>query len=352
MVLHYAQEIFEGFKVYRQPDGSVCLFRPRRNLERFNNSAARLCMPAVDIPTTLDSIVELIRRDADHLPQRPQTLYVRPCMIATDTVIGVHPSHSYLCFVIMCVVGEYFGAQDPLGVRLRTETEYVRAAPGGTGAAKCGGNYAASLAAQGQAHKDGFDQVVWLDGRERKFIEEMGGMNIMFVLDDTLVTPTIATGSILPGITRESLLQLARAQGRKVEERMIFDRRTKYRVQSRPLEGGVRLRHSSRSHAHPGDRPPRRHPVQKYDRTDWPADGRLEAAVDGLAVWPGAGSLRLAFWYPGAKTNVRAGRGTQELPRSSRTAKKRVHRGTKKHKNHKEILVSFVLFCGDFCCCF
>ncbi len=136
-------------------------------------------------------------------------------------MIKVNPSSTYIYFVIVSLVGDYFGAGDPRGVRLRTETEFVRAAPGGTGAAKCGGNYAASLAAQGKAAKDGFDQVVWLDAREHKFIEEMGGMNIVFVIGETVVTPSIATGSILPGVTRDSLLQLAKAQGRKVEERAI-----------------------------------------------------------------------------------------------------------------------------------
>ena len=221
VVFHYGQELFEGFKAYRQPDESVCLFRPDRNLARLNNSAARLCMPAVDTAAVCADVSRLIKTDRDHLPARPQTLYIRPCMIATDTVIKVNPSSSYIFFVIVCVVGDYFAGSDPRGVRLRTEMEYVRAAPGGTGAAKCGGNYAASLAAQGQAAKDGYDQVVWLDAVERKYIEEMGGMNIMFVIGDTLVTPSISTGTILPGVTRESLLQLARAQGCKVEERPI-----------------------------------------------------------------------------------------------------------------------------------
>jgi len=221
VVFHYGQEIFEGFKLYQQPDGSVALFRPDKNLERLNNSARRLCMPAVDTKQVIADIGKLIRADKDQIPQRPMTLYVRPCMIATDTVIKVNPSSTYTFFTVICVVGDYFGGSDARGVRIRTETEYVRAAPGGTGAAKCGGNYAASLAAQGQAAKDGFDQVLWLDAVERKYIEEMGGMNIMFVIEETLVTPSIETGSILPGVTRDSLLQIARKSGRKVEERSI-----------------------------------------------------------------------------------------------------------------------------------
>lgn len=221
VVFHYGQEIFEGFKAYRQPDGSLCLFRPDRNLARLNASAARLCMATVDAAQVLHDIQKLLKADQGFIPERPNTLYVRPNMIATDTVIKVNPSASYIFCVIVCVVGDYFAGQDPRGVRLRTETQYVRAAPGGTGAAKCGGNYAASLAAQGQAAREGFDQVVWLDAVERRYIEEMGGMNIMFVLDDVLLTPSIATGTILPGVTRESLLHLARSQGRKVEERAI-----------------------------------------------------------------------------------------------------------------------------------
>ncbi|MCY3021017.1 MAG: branched-chain amino acid aminotransferase [Planctomycetota bacterium] len=221
VVFHYAQEIFEGFKAYRQPDGCVCMFRPDRNLARLNASATRLCMPPVDTKAVRADICRLIKRDRNHIPAPPQTLYVRPCMIATDTVIKVHPSPTYTFFVILSVVGDYFGGEDPRGVRLCTETEYVRAAPGGTGAAKCGGNYAASLAAQHHASRGGFDQVVWLDARERKYVEEMGGMNIMFVLDDTVVTPPLEGGSILPGVTRDSLLQLLRAGRRKVEERCI-----------------------------------------------------------------------------------------------------------------------------------
>ena len=221
VVFHYGQEIFEGFKVYQQPDGSACLFRPMQNLARLNASAARLRMASIDVVETCSHIARLIKTDKAQIPARPQTLYVRPSMIGTDAVIKVNSSTSYIFFVIVCVVGDYFAGSDPRGVRLRTETEFVRAAPGGTGAAKCGGNYAASLAAQDQAANDGYDQVVWLDAVERKHIEEMGGMNIMFVIGETLVTPSLASGSILPGVTRDSLLQMARAQGRKVEERNI-----------------------------------------------------------------------------------------------------------------------------------
>jgi len=221
VVFHYGQEIFEGFKAYRQPDGAISLFRPDRNLARLNASAERLCMPRVEPQAVLADICRLIKTDAACVPQRPYTLYIRPCMIGTDTVIKVHPSPACIFYVITCTVGDYFAGQDSRGVRLRTETEYVRAAPGGTGAAKCGGNYAASLVAQSHAEAEGFDQVVWLDARERKYVEEMGGMNIMFLIGDTLVTPSLASGSILPGVTRESLIQLVRSQGRKVEERDV-----------------------------------------------------------------------------------------------------------------------------------
>ena len=221
VVFHYAQEIFEGFKVYRQPDGSACLFRADRNLARLNRSAARLCMPAIDEKQTLENVRALVRADLSFLPERPNSLYVRPCMMGTDAVIRVHASSTYEFFVILCVVGGYFEGGDPRGVRLRTETEYVRAAPGGTGAAKCGGNYAASLAAQAQATREGFDQVVWLDAAEHRFVEEMGGMNIMFVLDGALVTPSTESGTILEGVTRDSLLQLARSMGRQTQERAV-----------------------------------------------------------------------------------------------------------------------------------
>ena len=220
-VFHYAQELFEGFKCYRQPDGSLALFRPARNFARLNQSAERMCMPRIDEAQALADVMRLLRTDRAQAPAAPHTLYLRPCMIATDPVIRVKPADSYLYFVVVCVVGEYFSGDDPRGVRLRTETEFTRAAAGGTGAAKCGGNYAASLAAQGRASKDGFDQVVWLDGKEHRYIEEMGGMNIMFVIDGVLTTPALDAGTILPGVTRASLLELAQHQGLRVAERAI-----------------------------------------------------------------------------------------------------------------------------------
>jgi branched-chain amino acid aminotransferase len=220
-VFHYAQELFEGFKCYRQPDGSLALFRPDRNFARLNRSAERMCMPQIDERQALADVLTLLRTDRASAPAAPHTLYLRPCMISTDPVIRVKPADSYLYFVVVCVVGDYFAGSDPRGVRLRTETEYTRAASGGTGAAKCGGNYAASLAAQGRASKDGFDQVVWLDGKEHRYIEEMGGMNIMFVIDGVLTTPSLDSGTILAGVTRQSLLELAAHLGIKTAERPI-----------------------------------------------------------------------------------------------------------------------------------
>ena len=220
-VFHYAQELFEGLKAYRQPDGSVALFRPDRNFARLNRSAERMCMPAHDEAQALRDLIKFIALESSHVPEPPWSLYVRPFMYGADQVIRVKPASEYEYLVVACVVGEYFSGDDARGVRLRTETEFTRAAPGGTGAAKCGGNYAASLAAQGRASAEGFDQVVWLDARDHERIVEMGGMNIMFVIDGVLATPSLETGTILPGVTRMSLLELARSFGIKTEERAI-----------------------------------------------------------------------------------------------------------------------------------
>jgi branched-chain amino acid aminotransferase len=220
-VFHYAQELFEGLKAYRQPDGSVALFRPDRNFARLNRSAERMCMPQMDERQALADLTRFVATEAAHVPAAPWSLYLRPCMFGADQVIRVKPAAEYEYFVVACIVGDYFSGDDARGVRLRTETEYTRAAAGGTGAAKCGGNYAASLAAQARATKEGFDQVVWLDAKEHRCIEEMGGMNIMFVIDGALVTPSLETGTILPGVTRMSLLELARSLGLRTEERTI-----------------------------------------------------------------------------------------------------------------------------------
>ncbi|GAB7050517.1 branched-chain amino acid aminotransferase [Catenuloplanes indicus] len=223
-VLHYAQEIFEGLKAYHTADGGVSMFRPDANARRFNLSADRMSMPALPEAVFLDSLRELITIDRDWIPTGEDgSLYLRPFMYASEVFLGVRPAREYLYVVIASPVGAYFsGGIKPVTVWV--SPDYTRAAPGGTGAAKCGGNYAASLAAQAEAIEAGCDQVVFLDAVEQKYIDELGGMNIFFVFDDgTLVTPPL-TGTILPGITRESVITLARDAGHEVVERPIsFD---------------------------------------------------------------------------------------------------------------------------------
>ncbi|MFT7837335.1 branched-chain amino acid aminotransferase [Saccharothrix sp. BKS2] len=225
MVLHYGQAIFEGLKAYRRPDGSVASFRPQANAERFRASARRMAMPELPDELFLGSLRELLAVDERWVPASggEESLYLRPYLFATEKGLGVRPSGEYLYVLIASPAGSYFtGGLKPVTVWL--STEYVRAAPGGTGAAKFAGNYAASLVAQAQAASEGCDQVVWLDAVERRWVEEMGGMNLFFVLgsgdDARVVTPEL-TGSLLPGITRDSLLRLARDFGHGVEERRI-----------------------------------------------------------------------------------------------------------------------------------
>lgn len=221
MTLHYAQSIFEGLKAYRQPDGGVATFRPEANAQRFQASARRLAMPELPEDLFVAAVDALVRQDQAWVPgAEEQSLYLRPFMFATEVGLGVRPSNEFLFMVIASPAGAYFAnGVKPVSVWL--SKEYVRAAPGGTGAAKCAGNYAASLVAQAQAAEQGCDQVVWLDATERRWIEEMGGMNLYFVKgsgkDATIVTPSL-TGSLLPGITRDSLLQLAADRGYAVEE--------------------------------------------------------------------------------------------------------------------------------------
>jgi branched-chain amino acid aminotransferase len=223
-VLHYGQAIFEGFKAYRQPDGSIACFRPEANSQRFNKSAARMAMPELPEAIFLEAAKALIKQDQAWVPGAiGESLYMRPLMIATEAALGVRPSNEYLFVLLASPSGAYF----PAGVKPVTvwiSDDYVRAAPGGTGFAKCAGNYAASLVAQRQAKEKGCDQVVWLDAIERNYIEEMGGMNIFFVYQEqgetVIVTPEL-TGTLLPGITRDSLLQLAREHGFRAEERKI-----------------------------------------------------------------------------------------------------------------------------------
>ncbi|MFV0292224.1 MAG: branched-chain amino acid aminotransferase [Paracoccus sp. (in: a-proteobacteria)] len=219
MVLHYAGEIFEGMKAYRLPDGGGALFRPDANAKRFNASAERLAMAPVPEDMFIEAVSELVRLDRDWIPSTGESsLYIRPFMIGTEVAIGNHPSDSFLFCVITSPVGSYFKSGGISGVSLWVSETYTRAAPGGTGAAKCGGNYAAALAAQAEAAQKGCEQVVFLDAVERRWIEELAGMNIFFIFNDgTLQTPPL-TGTILPGITRDSLIRLAQDQGLTVCE--------------------------------------------------------------------------------------------------------------------------------------
>jgi len=224
MVFHYGQEIFEGLKAYRQPDGGVALFRPEANAKRFQSSAHRLALPELPEELFLESILTLVRTDHEWVPsQDGESLYLRPFLIADEIGLGVRPSNSARYLLIASPVGPIFpGGIKPVTVWI--STEYVRAAPGGTGAAKCGGNYAASLIAQAEAAQKGCDQVVWIDAVERRWVEEMGGMNLYFVkgtgADATIMTPQL-TGTLLPGVTRDSLLQVAADLGYRVEEGRI-----------------------------------------------------------------------------------------------------------------------------------
>jgi branched-chain amino acid aminotransferase len=220
MTLHYAQTIFEGLKAYRQPDGSVATFRPESNARRFQASARRLAMPELPVETFIEACDVLVAQDKAWVPSEGEaSLYLRPFMFASEVGLGVRPANEYLFLVIASPAGAYFsGGVKPVSVWL--SEEYVRAAPGGTGAAKTGGNYAASLVAQAQAIEHGCDQVVWLDAIERRWIEEMGGMNLYFVYGDRIVTPEL-TGSLLPGITRDSLLSIAADLGYAVGEGRI-----------------------------------------------------------------------------------------------------------------------------------
>ena len=220
MVLHYAQEVFEGMKAYRTPDGGVQLFRPMENALRLQSSCERLCIPAIDPQTVVDAITQLVKVEADWVPSEPDTsLYIRPFVIATDPALGVHASHTYIFAVICCPVGAYY-KEGINPVRIYVEDEDVRAVRGGTGYTKCGGNYAASIRAGERAEEKGYAQVLWLDGVERKYIEEVGSMNVMFQVDGTVITPKL-TGSVLPGITRKSCIELIKSWGIPVEERLI-----------------------------------------------------------------------------------------------------------------------------------
>ncbi|WP_379549992.1 branched-chain amino acid aminotransferase [Qipengyuania sp. DGS5-3] len=216
-VLHYAQEIFEGMKAYRQADGGMALFRPQENVRRFNASARRMAMPELPEDLFLEAIQYVVAADKDWFPAvEGGSLYIRPFMFATEAFLGVRPATQYKFVVILSPAGNYFKSGVP-AVSI-WQSEYTRAAPGGTGAAKTGGNYAASLVPTGEAFERGHDQVLFLDAVEKKWVEELGGMNLFFVMrDGRVITPPL-TGTILPGITRESLMKLLGEEGRDVRE--------------------------------------------------------------------------------------------------------------------------------------
>ena len=216
-VLHYGQEIFEGLKAYTRSDGSIALFRPDQNARRFQASAARMAMPELPEAMFLQAVEELVKIDRAWIPGGEGSLYLRPFMFATEAFLGVRPSHECLFVLIASSVGSYFkgGAK---AVTVWLSDRYTRAAEGGTGAAKCGGNYAASLLAQAEAIEHGCDQVVFLDAAEHRWVEELGGMNVFFVFDDGSMTTPPLSGTILPGITRDAIITLARKEGRTVRE--------------------------------------------------------------------------------------------------------------------------------------
>ncbi len=220
MCLHYGQEVFEGLKAYKFKDNRILLFRPLKNMKRMNISNDRLCIPRLDEAFCVEAIKTLVSVDKDWVPDLEGTsLYIRPFIISVDPFLGVHPA-DHLKFIIICSpVGAYYPQGiDP--VNIYVETNYVRAVKGGMGFAKTAGNYAASLKAQDEAEKQNYTQVLWLDGVERKYIEEVGTMNVFFVIGDEVITPSLQ-GSILPGITRMSVIELTKLWGYKVKERKI-----------------------------------------------------------------------------------------------------------------------------------
>ena len=220
MCIHYAQEAFEGMKAYRHADGSISLFRPTENCHRLNNSDDRLCIPHIDEDDMLQAIRELVRVDADWVPRQPETsLYIRPFVFATEPHVGVHPSATYQFIVILSPVGAYY-AEGLAPVKIYVEDKYTRASKGGTGATKAAANYAQSLKAQMDAQAKGYSQVLWLDSVEQKYVEEVGAMNIFFKINGEVITPEL-TGSVLPGITRKSTVELLKHWGVPVSERRL-----------------------------------------------------------------------------------------------------------------------------------
>ncbi|HJB25925.1 MAG TPA: branched-chain amino acid aminotransferase [Firmicutes bacterium] len=220
MILHYGQEVFEGLKAYRTRDNRILLFRPQENFKRLNNSNQRLCIPKMDEEFLLHALTTLLNVEKDWVPHQEGTsLYIRPFIIATDPKLGVHPAEHYLFIIILSPVGAYY--QEGLNpVKIYVEQNYVRAVRGGTGYAKTSGNYASSLKAQEEAEEQQYTQVLWLDGVEKKYIEEVGTMNVFFKIDGEVITPEL-NGSILPGVTRKSAIELVRSWGYPVSERKL-----------------------------------------------------------------------------------------------------------------------------------
>ena len=220
MVLHYNQEVFEGLKAYHIAPDKIALFRPEKNIERFNDSARRMVMPEVDPVLFLEAMNRLILIDADWLPKSDGTsIYIRPTMIATEAALGVKTSKQYLFYIILSPVGAYY-AEGFSPTRIFVSDEYVRAAQGGAGEAKTSGNYGPTLYVSQKVSNQGYTQVLWLDAKERKYIEEVGTSNVFFSIDEELITPPLS-GTILPGVTRDSVIQIARHWGLKISERMI-----------------------------------------------------------------------------------------------------------------------------------
>ncbi len=220
MILHYGQEVFEGLKAYRTRDNRILLFRPQENFKRLNNSNERLCIPKMDEEFLLHALTTLLNVEKDWIPHQEGTsLYIRPFIISTDAKLGVHPANHYLFIIILSPVGAYY--KEGLNpVKIYVEQNYVRAVRGGTGYAKTSGNYASSLKAQEEAEEQEYTQVLWLDGVEKKYIEEVGTMNVFFKIDGEVITPEL-NGSILPGVTRKSAIELVRSWGYPVTERRL-----------------------------------------------------------------------------------------------------------------------------------
>ncbi|WP_409368672.1 branched-chain amino acid aminotransferase [Lysinibacillus sp. 38-6] len=220
MVFHYGQAVFEGLKAYATVDNGVLLFRPDRNFNRLNHSNERIVIPAIDEELALEALKQLVTLDREWVPTAPGTsLYIRPFIIATEPHLGVHPSNSYKFIIIMSPSGSYY-KEGINPVKIMVEQHFVRAVAGGTGEAKTAGNYASALKGQEIAHKEGYSQTLWLDGKEHRYIEEVGSMNIFFKINGTVITPAL-NGSILPGITRDSMLHVLKSKNIPVEERRI-----------------------------------------------------------------------------------------------------------------------------------